>query len=468
MANLLSTASNLFNTVKKNISPYLNAPTQPKASPVFGVPNPNISLPKDIVSGQNPVFTRTENGQVSYPGEVFDSRPLNGSGGKLGGPGVVGNISPTMPSIPSSGIIPGKPFISGNPPSEVGSYPGGNNSGGGLTGLEAPKYQLPDMAAEQKRIEDGIAEMQKVIMARQAQLEAGAQESSDMNQSTIRGNLGRVFGNNFDTSEASPVTAEQNRLGKEKADISKWAQQALSDNSMKGLEQLTNALSQGRTDYNQAQNMGFQNVLAQAGLTGAIGDKTVLPGLEYLSKDKQQEFMNGITSGQFSSDMLQRAFDNLLASNKEKSTNDQNAIDNLLRYGQLTGNVGGRPTLDMSQLLGYVPGNQGLQGNIPTLQARTLDETIAKNNAAETAKNTQLNINQQKADAYSKRVTDLANKVVSGKATSKELSQYQAITAYNKALETNANVDLFGTGQKVSDTQLEYLAGLAFGDEKKN
>lgn len=217
-----------------------------------------------------------------------------------------------------------------------------------------------------------IAELQDAISARYDDMMWQAKEVSRMNQSSITGNLGRVFGANADTSEAAPVLTENGRLNTNLQSLATARNQALSELSFTALNKAQEQQRYEQQARSQEQQQAFNNLIAQAGLTGSYNGQQTLEGRQQGMNEEQQKFMRAIQeaglTGQYNGSQTLDA--------------QQIAFQKALQEAGLTGMYNGGLTQDaisnMAGLTGYFNGQPTLQRETANLtnQQKTLNDYL--------------------------------------------------------------------------------------------
>lgn len=326
-----------------------------------------------------------------------------------------------------------------------------------------------------------IKSMQDAIEARYNDMMKQAKEVSRMNQSSITGNLGRVFGANADTSEAAPVVTENGRLNTNLQSLATARNEAMSKLSMSALEKAQAQQNFEQQARAQEQQQAFNNLVTQSQLTGMFNGG--------LTQDAQQnEFMRAIQeaglTGQYNGnqtlDAQQIAFNKAIQeaglTGMYNGGLTQGAIQNV---ADMTGYFNGMPTLQRDQAnltnqqkqlndyLDYIASTTNNQNtnatkltNTGLLNTGKLDlanvnnqadleqllksllsrETIASGNNASRETVAGMNNSSRESIANinnSARASLLREKVANGTATTGELTEDQAYKNYTKALETN-------------------------------
>ena len=304
-----------------------------------------------------------------------------------------------------------------------------------------------------------IKAMQDAIEARYNDMMNQAKEVSRMNQSNIKGNIGRVFGANADTSEVAPATTENRNLDATLQSLGTARNEAMSKLSMSALEKAQAQANIENQAKQAAQQQAFNNLVTQSQLTGMYNGG--------LTQDAQQnEFMRAIQeaglTGQYNGnqtlDAQQIAFNKAIQeaglTGMYNGGLTQGAIQNV---ADMTGYFNGMPTLgretanltnqqktlnDYLDFLASTGNNQNTNSTKIDVAGlnNTSKEGIASGNnlsretiasANNTTKVDVANINN------TARASLLREKVANGTATTGELTENQAYTNYQKALETN-------------------------------
>lgn len=365
--------------------------------------------------------------------------------------------------------------------------------------VTAPLNNTPQPAASQPTIpevmptpsiEDTLQKkldaMTASIMEKQKALEMAARQSSDTNKSTIRGNLGRIYGgDNFDSSEAAPILSENNRLNNELTQINYAGQQAMQNMNADYLNTLQNELAFQRQQDNTNRQQQFNNILAAAGLTGNLNGKETLAGraqalseLGFNSEEEQKAFQNAMALMGFQLNKDESIF-NRDMQNKNFGLNQLNtysgvansALQNALAAAGVTGQFNGAPTVqqrntEFDQGL-QVAALMGMLGGQPTLSSQQLaldKDNSALNRALQYAQLGETTRSNNMEDAY--RYASLNSR---GSQTDENgLSPNTALTQYMKAMEINSLVP----GSVPNDTMsmLKQAAGIGgtTTDVKKN
>ena len=200
-----------------------------------------------------------------------------------------------------------------------------------------------------------IKTMQDAIAARYDDMMNQARQVSGMNQSTIRGNLGRVFGANADTSEASPIITENGRLNANLQSLGTAKNQALSELSMNALYKAQEQANIENQAKQAAQQQAFNNMVTQSQLTGMFNGG--------LTQDAQQnEFMRAIQeaglTGQYKGGQTMSA--------------QEQALSKAIQEAGLTGMYNGGLTQGAMQ---NIAGMTGYFNGQPTLQRENTNLT---------------------------------------------------------------------------------------------
>lgn len=326
-----------------------------------------------------------------------------------------------------------------------------------------------------------IKSMQDAIEARYNDMMNQAKEVSRMNQSNIKGNIGRVFGANADTSEVAPAITENRNLDANLQSLATAKNEAMSKLSMSALEKAQAQQNFEQQARAQEQQQAFNNLVTQSQLTGMFNGG--------LTQDAQQnEFMRAIQeaglTGQYNGnqtlDAQQIAFNKAIQeaglTGMYNGGLTQGAIQNV---ADMTGYFNGMPTLQRDQAnltnqqkqlndyLDYIASTTNNQNtnatkltNTGLLNTGKLDlanvnnqadleqllksllsrETIASGNNASRETVAGMNNSSRESIANinnSARASLLREKVANGTATTGELTENQAYANYTKALETN-------------------------------
>lgn len=197
-----------------------------------------------------------------------------------------------------------------------------------------------------------IKSMQDAIEARYNDMMNQAKEVSRMNQSNIKGNIGRVFGANADTSEVAPATTENSRLNANLTSLGTAKNQALADLSMNALEKAQAQANIENQAKQAAQQQAFNNMVTQSQLTGMFNGG--------LTQDAQQnEFMRAIQeaglTGQYKGGQTMSAQEQALSKAIQEAGLTgmynggltQGAMQNI---AGMTGYFNGQPTLGRDQM----------------------------------------------------------------------------------------------------------------------
>lgn len=334
-----------------------------------------------------------------------------------------------------------------------------------VTPTPTPTPESPSTATSD--MDRRIAELQNAINARYDDMMNQAKEVSRMNQSSITGNLGRVFGANADTSEAAPVVTENGRLNTNLQSLATARNQALSELSLSALEKAQAQQNFEQQARSQEQQQAFNNLVAQASLTGSYNGAPTLEAQAQQNSQQQQQFLRAIQeagltgqyNGQQTLDAQQIAFQKAMQeaglTGMYNGGLTQDAIQNI---AGMTGYFNGMPTLGretanltnqqktLNDYLDYIASTTNNQNTNTTkkdvaginntadmerlLKTLLSKESIASGNNA--SRENIANINN------SARASLLREKVANGTATTGELTENQAYTNYTKALETNS------------------------------
>jgi len=447
--SLMSGAAGLLDTVKKN------AATSKQV------------LPTDVAAGKTGIVTRpVAGGGLSYPGEVFIDKPAQGTDFAA----MTGN-NPTMNNTPGNQNILGMSDLyktttnnntsnTTNNSSNSTTYTGERDDQGNPIQTSDPYKSTSSSGLEdtQARIQKSIDAMRAKIIARQQELEQTARTGSAQNQSTIRGNLGRVFGANSDTSEASPVVTENNRLTTSLGQIGRQASQDLADADISGLNALEKALNDEKVAQNTARQTAFENAIAEAGLTGLYNGKETVAGQSAKLKQAMDEAgLTGMYNGGLTQDAIKKLAEitgyfggePTLDRTKANLTNEQKMLNDKLDFlASTTNNQNTNATKitttnlnnasDVAQLQDRIRSNELIANN-----ANSSREAIAA--ASNENKILTTNLNNQA------RVSLLQKRIDSGTATpgdKEEIALYKAIGALQNTIADNAaptyHTDSFG------------------------
>lgn len=367
-----------------------------------------------------------------------------------------------------------------------------NNTTSNNTGVATNNYTYPTSpntpaqpatsttSTNQSQLDDAIQKMRDAISQRYEEMNSTARQVSGMNQSNITGNLGRIFGSNVDTSESSPVVAENGRLETNLRQIAQAKNDALSSLDVSVLDKLMQKQKEEQAAAANQRQQEFENAIAQAGLTGLYqGAPTQTAQQNQFLRALQEAGVTGVYNGQQTMDAQTQLLQNALAKAGVTGTYEgQATFPALLQAAGLTGYLNGSPTLGRDQLtlanqqkqindiLDYVASTTNNQNTNSTkldvaninntadmeqlLKRLTSNETIAGMNNETKLK--QLQINQQRADAYTNRMTQLSNN-----GGTDSLKQSQALTALIQMNKANSDAVLVGQKPLFSDDQLKLL-----------
>lgn len=208
-------------------------------------------------------------------------------------------------------------------------------------------------------LDSRIKAMGDAISRRYEEMGNTARQVSGMNQSSIKGNLGRVFGANADTSEAAPVVTENSNLLSRLREIDTAKNEALSNLDMGALDRMQ--AEQSRLQQAQAtqRQQDFNNAIAQAQLTGSYnGGSTMEAQNNALQRALQEAGVTGMYNGKQTmqgmstlSGIQSKALEDALAKAGITGMYDNNpTLDALTKMSGVTGYFNGAPTLQRDQL----------------------------------------------------------------------------------------------------------------------
>lgn len=323
-------------------------------------------------------------------------------------------------------------------------------------------------------LEKAIKDMQDAIRAQYEQRRGQAQRVSDMNQSAIKGNLGRLFGGNADSSETAPVVNENSALRGELDRLSASEGQDLANLNMDALDKLQTQLNTERQFKSTDQQNAFNRAIQEAGITGMYGGQQTMEGKQLASSEEQQKFMRaleeaGIT-GMYNGAPTESSLKDFagitgyfngaptLGRENANLTNQQKKLNDYLDYIASTSNNQNSNNTKITTT-GMTNDNKVNVANINNtadleqlLKKLTSQEGIASMNNETKLK--QLTINQQKADAYTSRMQAL-NSGNSGSSNS--LKESQALTALIQMRKANSDALLIGQDPMFTEDQLTAL-----------
>lgn len=355
----------------------------------------------------------------------------------------------------------------------------------------------PTNQVNESSLDDAINKMRAAIAQRYQDMEASARQVSGMNQSSIKGNLGRVFGANVDSSEASPVLDENSRLSTNLGQIANAKNEALSTLDMGVLDRLLQKQKEEQSNLAAQRQQDFNNAIAQAGLTGLYqGAPTVDAQQNQFLRALQEAGVTGVYNGQQTIDAQTQALQNALAQAGITGTyNGQATFPALMQAAGVTGYFNGTPTLGretanltnqqktLNDYLDYIASTTNNQNTNQTkitttgmtgankidvaninntadleqlLKRLASSESIAEMNNETKLK--QLQINQQRADAYTNRMSQL-----NSSGGTDALKQSQALTALIQMRKANSDAILIGQDPLFKEEQisaLEQAAGM--------
>lgn len=275
------------------------------------------------------------------------SKPPLSFGDNVAMPKVGATPSPTTPPAPLSNVDAAK---------AVADMTGGQATFGDANLNTNPINQMPtpvqDTGTKDTSAMDAqIKSMSDAIAARYDDMMAQARQVSGMNQSNIRGNIGRVFGANADTSEVAPMTTENAALEANLKSLGIAKNQDMQNLSMTALNNAQNQQNIENQARQAAQQQAFDNLVTQAGLTGQFnGGLTQAAQQNQFLRAIQEAGLTGQYNGNQTLDAQQIAFNKAIQeaglTGMYNGGLTQGAMQNV---ADMTGYFNGMPTLKRDQ-----------------------------------------------------------------------------------------------------------------------
>lgn len=478
----------------------------------------NTRIPANMQNGV-PVYEKPLGGTTTYAPEIFDTghdraslakvqgmamspKPANENGGNVinFGLGSFGNTPLNTPSNPAADLAMAfnKSNVSTNTVNNATTPTATPNAVTAPTPIAQDTSNTTQQSTYLDDLNARIKTLQDAINQRYEGMKTQATTVSNLNKSNITGNLGRVFGNNFDTSEAAPITAENKALEQRLREIDTARSEALANNDMAALDKIQAEQTRIQSTQAAQRQQDFNNAIAQASLTGNYGGARTLDAQNQdLQKALQEAGLLGMYNGtptlQAMSTMsgvqtqaLQRALDEAGVTGMYNGNPTLNALNST---SGITGYYGGQPTLARDQLnlgtqnkqindiLDYMSSTQNNLNTNSTKMSLAdinnqadLDQLLKKLSSQEgiagmnnQTKLQQIAINQQKADAYTKKMSE-----ISTKKDSTSLSQAKALDALIKMRNANAESLLYGKDEQFTPAVIQSLEETAGLSQKKN
>lgn len=344
-------------------------------------------------AGGNTPYQKDYRGQTMYAPETFNtghdaqSLALMQAKAKTMGGAQTGNIplsfgdnvakytpspvtTPTAPTTPAQTLAStfGMNSTTNNDNTNVGIPEGmyANRAADGSTyytynnnGQMTNPGQTQPASSPLSDLDSRIKAMGDAISRRYEEMGNTARQVSGMNQSSIKGNLGRVFGANADTSEAAPVITENSNLLSRLREIDTAKNEALSNLDMGALDRMQ--AEQARLQQAQAsqRQQEFNNAIAQAQLTGSYNGRSTMEAQNNaLQRALQEAGVTGMYNGNQTiqgmnalSGIQSQALQDALAKAGITGMYDNNpTLDALTKMSGVTGYFNGAPTLQRDQL----------------------------------------------------------------------------------------------------------------------
>lgn len=250
--------------------------------------------------------------------------------------------------------IGNKPLTVTSPSAKSMSMTVGDNTEGARAGMGSsfgPSYNSeigqPAPTEEESaatRLQSQVDAMMDAINRRTQSMLAQAAEVNRMNKSRISGTLGRVYGDNYDTSESGMFERENDRYGNETQDIETAARQAAAEFSMRAMNETEGLLRQERQDKRMADKDAFNQMIQEAALTGLLNGAPTMDMRQFNRNALESDRNYGLASDAQSFNQKMGVLDQMLKDRQLTSDEYFKERQLLMDEAALTGSYGGQQT----------------------------------------------------------------------------------------------------------------------------